>query len=493
MLPAAAAVLVALLASSVLIGGRLLHTSHGQPASSRRPRRRRHRPRSTTPARPSSTASPSSSPQQHRLAGTGPGGPVGGPVPPGFRAVDLTWVSNDRGLGAGHRAVRAPPRAPRSCAPRDGGQSWVGIPAPVAELVRATTTAPDNCVSRPAVRQPAGRLRLRPERAVPDHRRRRAAGRGSRAAPTRWRSPTARCCGWPARCGCPPGCPFGVQRADVGSAQLAATCRCPAGGRRRLGSAGAQRPAGGAGHLRPTRRRCPERHVGAVHLRPTTARPGAARRAVPAARAARQRGRHPRDQRSRRTARSRVLCARVRRHRRPVHHDLDRRRRALHRGAGQPRAGPGTRARRGVGRRSCSSASTTAVPQHRRRPTPGAGPAGSAGPGTGDLHRLRVRHGRAGARRRTANGTSSARRRSGPPPTPVRSWTAYTTFPSRVTCHPVLRAGTLGARVLVEGLADPRDGSLGRNNSTSHMPFDTDSTPRRGADRDRHQGQHQAA
>jgi photosystem II stability/assembly factor-like uncharacterized protein len=65
--------------------------------------------------------------------GTGPSMPPGGPVPAKFVAQDLTFVSSDAGWLLG--------TAPCSSAPctsvtrtRDGGRTWVGIPAPRADL-----------------------------------------------------------------------------------------------------------------------------------------------------------------------------------------------------------------------------------------------------------------------------------------------------------------------------------------------------------------------
>jgi photosystem II stability/assembly factor-like uncharacterized protein len=75
--------------------------------------------------------------------GTGAVGAAGGPVPAGFRATDLTFVSRDAGWLLG--------TAPCSSAPctsvvrtTDGGQSWIGMPAPRANLDGTGATACDS-------------------------------------------------------------------------------------------------------------------------------------------------------------------------------------------------------------------------------------------------------------------------------------------------------------------------------------------------------------
>src|SRR4051794_21631848 len=138
-LPAVAASLVALLIGSALIGTRLLHSSRSQgPASS---------PTVSQPAPSSSPSGHSSAPSGHSSAPTNhssapshvPGvGPAGGPVPAGFNGYDLTWVSNDDGWALG-----TAPCDNRPCTSilrtTDGGKSWVGIPAPRAELIETDT------------------------------------------------------------------------------------------------------------------------------------------------------------------------------------------------------------------------------------------------------------------------------------------------------------------------------------------------------------------
>jgi hypothetical protein len=130
-LPVAAAALVALLVGSVLLGTRLLHPTGSRPGE--RPAAPATAPRtaataSTAPAPSSSLTRPSTTAPTGTVAG-----PAGGPVPAGFRAVDLTWISPEQGWALG--------TAPCATAPctsivrtSDGGRHWVGIPAPAGYL-----------------------------------------------------------------------------------------------------------------------------------------------------------------------------------------------------------------------------------------------------------------------------------------------------------------------------------------------------------------------
>lgn len=144
-LPAVAAVLVGLLVGSVLLGTKLLHSSGSQgPASSSTISQPAP---SSSPSGPSTApATHSSAPSSHSSAPTQAGvGPVGGPVPAGFYAVDLTWVSNDDGWALGTAACGNPP-CTSILRTTDGGKSWVGIPAPRAELTETdTNTCGDSC------------------------------------------------------------------------------------------------------------------------------------------------------------------------------------------------------------------------------------------------------------------------------------------------------------------------------------------------------------
>lgn len=153
LLPALAAVVVAILAGSVVLGSALLRSRPHQPSSavSLLPTPGESSSAAPTPTpTPSRSGTPTSSgtvstPSSTGLSGTVPAGPAGGPVPAGFRAVDLTWRSSDEGWALG--------TAPCSDAPctsvvrtRDGGRTWVGVHAPTAEL-RGTPGCTSGCVT----------------------------------------------------------------------------------------------------------------------------------------------------------------------------------------------------------------------------------------------------------------------------------------------------------------------------------------------------------
>ncbi|MEO6502459.1 MAG: hypothetical protein ABIQ09_11170 [Jatrophihabitantaceae bacterium] len=137
LLPGLAAAVAAVLLAAVLVGASLLRPDRQQsamplpsPSTSL-----------ATPG-PSSSAHPSPSP----TASSHPSGQtaVGGRVPDGFRAVDLTWVSVEEGWALGAAPCGQPP-----CAfiahTVDGDSpepSWVSLPAPAAEL-----GGPDQCRS----------------------------------------------------------------------------------------------------------------------------------------------------------------------------------------------------------------------------------------------------------------------------------------------------------------------------------------------------------
>jgi photosystem II stability/assembly factor-like uncharacterized protein len=143
MLPLAAAVLVAFLVSSALIGGKLLHASRHQSNGPLGPQPTSSAPSTPKPS-PTGSSSPSSAPT---TAPAGPVGPSGGPVPAGFRAVDLTWVSLDQGWALGTAPCGNPP-CTSIVRTTDGGRHWVGIPAPVAGLAEASDCTGDQaCVS----------------------------------------------------------------------------------------------------------------------------------------------------------------------------------------------------------------------------------------------------------------------------------------------------------------------------------------------------------
>jgi len=75
-------------------------------------------------------------------------GPPGGPVPKGFVAKDLTFVGTRTGwlLGTAPCTVKPCTSIVRTT---DSGRTWVGIPAPKAEL---EPNGPSTCTGRPCVR-----------------------------------------------------------------------------------------------------------------------------------------------------------------------------------------------------------------------------------------------------------------------------------------------------------------------------------------------------
>lgn len=223
-LPAAAAVLVALLASSVLIGGKLLHSAGNHPASSVGPLPLPTTSAPTSP--PSSTPKPTVSSSVTSSPTQVPVGPVGGPVPAGFRAVDLTWISPDEGWALG--------TAPCATAPctsivrtTDGGKSWVGIHAPAAELF-GLNNCQGNCISQ-----------LRFANSMVGY----AYGLSALYLTTDGGDSWVRQDGQAAALeigdgtvlrvtsqdGCPPGCTYRLQRAMIGSSSWQ-TVQLPAGG-----------------------------------------------------------------------------------------------------------------------------------------------------------------------------------------------------------------------------------------------------------------------
>jgi photosystem II stability/assembly factor-like uncharacterized protein len=98
-----------------------------------------------------SAPSPSQSASQSPVAPsvrpvTGPGsgtaaGPVGGPVPKGFAPTDATFLSASDGWAIGTAPCRSAP-CTSIVRTRDGGRSWVGIPAPRADLTGLRFASP---------------------------------------------------------------------------------------------------------------------------------------------------------------------------------------------------------------------------------------------------------------------------------------------------------------------------------------------------------------
>jgi photosystem II stability/assembly factor-like uncharacterized protein len=78
-------------------------------------------PPTTAPPTAAPTASPASQ------------GPVGGPVPAKFVPSSVTFISTDTGWALGQAPCSTPP-CTSVVRTRDGGKTWRGIPAPVAQL-----------------------------------------------------------------------------------------------------------------------------------------------------------------------------------------------------------------------------------------------------------------------------------------------------------------------------------------------------------------------
>ena len=148
--PAVAAVIVALLISSVFLGGKLLHSeSHSPAADTPTPTAPAPSHSVGTPAKPSTspTTKPSGSSTAPSTAPAVAVPPAGGPVPAGFRAVDLTWTSTTEGFALGTAPCRTAP-CTSIVRTTDGGQHWVGLPAPKAELTEdGTQKCASNCVT----------------------------------------------------------------------------------------------------------------------------------------------------------------------------------------------------------------------------------------------------------------------------------------------------------------------------------------------------------
>lgn len=141
LLPAVAAVLVALLLGSVLFGAKLLHSAGQSPAGHHTPP-----PTPSFSSNPGPTGSPTQSAPSTKPdpsgGNTGVVSPGTGPVPDGFSGYDLTWISQDEGWALG--------TAPCSTAPctsivhtLDGGQTWGGLPAPSAFLAQSDVCSSD--------------------------------------------------------------------------------------------------------------------------------------------------------------------------------------------------------------------------------------------------------------------------------------------------------------------------------------------------------------
>lgn len=92
-------------------------------------------PTTSTP----NTSPPTTSPPTTAPPAGAASGPAGGPVPPGFGAASVTFVSDSEGFVLGTAPCA---KAPCTSVLRtmDGGATWVGIPAPVTPLAAPGTT-----------------------------------------------------------------------------------------------------------------------------------------------------------------------------------------------------------------------------------------------------------------------------------------------------------------------------------------------------------------
>lgn len=84
----------------------------------------------TTPATAPPVTPPTTAPPP---ATTIAPGPVGGPVPAGFRPVSVTWISLRQGWVIGAAPCASPP-CTSLLRTTDGGATWAGVPAPRAAL-----------------------------------------------------------------------------------------------------------------------------------------------------------------------------------------------------------------------------------------------------------------------------------------------------------------------------------------------------------------------
>jgi photosystem II stability/assembly factor-like uncharacterized protein len=238
-LPVAAAALVAVLVAAALIGTSLIRSDRQPPAGQTTAPAVTSGPPAPSASSPTSQPAPSAS--SSPSASSGGAGPAGGPVPAGFRAVDLTWISNSDGWALGTAPCGQPP-CTSIARTRDGGKTWIGIPAPKAWLGQ-TDSCPSACDQVTGLRFATARigyafgptaLYLTTDGGASWQRER----SGSAYSLEIVDGSVLRVSGQEP--GCAPGCAFSVQRAALGSSDWHAVA-LPPGGQ----TAGAQLAASG--------------------------------------------------------------------------------------------------------------------------------------------------------------------------------------------------------------------------------------------------------
>lgn len=267
-LPLVAAAVIAILLGSAVTAVRLAASRGGSS-----PEGPGSQPVSGVPASTASTASTTSHPSGSPAGdgspalGTGPTGGAGavigpaGPVPAGFTATDLTWISPVDGWALGTAPCAAKP-CTSIVRTTDGGRSWVGIPAPRAFLASDGTSDAINAGACPSATT-ACVSHLRFASAEVGY----AFGQNSLFmtidAGRTWSAQNGGALGLEIANGtalrlsarCLPGCPFSVTRAAVGSdhwtdARLPAVGASASGELARVGNevvvANHANPAGGA-------------------------------------------------------------------------------------------------------------------------------------------------------------------------------------------------------------------------------------------------------
>ncbi len=105
--------------------------------------------------------------------------PTTAPPAPGFHAFDVSFVGTSDGWALGSEpCITAPHHRCTAILRTTDGTHWTGIGGEIFNVPDVRECA-SRCVRAHSVRKPEHRLRLRPERAVHDHRRRHELGAAS--------------------------------------------------------------------------------------------------------------------------------------------------------------------------------------------------------------------------------------------------------------------------------------------------------------------------